>query len=129
MFGIVTVDGKLTYCNAGHNPPIVLGKAGVRRLEAGGPVVGLLEAAPYVQATETLDRGDIVVLFSDGVSEAFNVAGEDFGEARLLEVTRKSAESSTQQLLEQIIAAVRTFTTGAAQSDDITVMVLRYLGA
>ena len=77
LFGVLTAEGKLTYCNAGHNPPMVLGKAGVRRLEAGGPVVGLLEAAPYAQATEQLDPGDVIVLFSDGVSEAFNVAGED----------------------------------------------------
>jgi serine phosphatase RsbU (regulator of sigma subunit) len=129
MFGVVTAEGRLTYCNAGHNPPIVLGKAGVRRLEAGGPVVGLLEAAPYSEAAEQLDPGDIVVLFSDGVSEAFNVSGDDFGEARLLEVTRKSSGASAQALVEHVIAAVRTFTKGAAQSDDITVMVIRYLGA
>jgi len=129
LFGILTPKGELTYCNAGHNPPIVLGKSGVRHLEAGGPVVGLLELAPYAQAVEQLDPGDIVVLFSDGVSEAFNVAGEDFGEARLQEVTKRAAESSAQAIVEQIIAAVRTFAKGAAQSDDITVMVLRYLGS
>jgi sigma-B regulation protein RsbU (phosphoserine phosphatase) len=75
------------------------------------------------------DTGDIVVLFSDGVSEAFSVTGEDFGEARLLEVTQRTATSSAQAIVEQIIAAVRTFTKGAAQSDDITVMVIRYLGS
>jgi sigma-B regulation protein RsbU (phosphoserine phosphatase) len=128
MFGIVTAGGQLTYCNAGHNPPMVLGKAGVRRLEAGGPVVGLLEAAPYAQAVEQLDPGDVVVLFSDGVSEAFNVSGEDFGESRLQEVSLRSSESSAQSLVEEIISAVRAFTKGAAQSDDITVMVIRYLG-
>src|SRR5690606_14867621 len=85
LFGIMTAEGKLTYCNAGHNPPIVLGKRGVRRLEVGGPVVGLLEAAPYSQADVQLDPDDVVVLFSDGVSEAFNLAGEDFGVARLLD--------------------------------------------
>jgi sigma-B regulation protein RsbU (phosphoserine phosphatase) len=128
LFGILTAEGKLTYCNAGHNPPMVMGKAGVRRLEAGGPVVGLLEAAPYSQATEQLDPGDVIVLFSDGVSEAFNIAGEDFGEGRLLEVARAAGTASSQAFVEQIVAAVRAFTKGAAQSDDITVMVIRYLG-
>jgi serine phosphatase RsbU (regulator of sigma subunit) len=128
LFGIMTVDGKLTYCNAGHNPPLVLGKAGVRRLEVGGPVVGLLEAAPYAQADVQLDPGDVVVLFSDGVSEAFNVAGEDFGEVRLLDVAKGAAGSSSQAIVDEIIASVRKFTKGAAQSDDITVMVIRYHG-
>src|SRR5262245_3319963 len=128
FFGVLSAEGQMTYCNAGHNPPIVLGKSGVRHLDVGGPVVGLLELAPYVQAVEQLEPGDIVVLFSDGVSEAFNVTGEDFGEGRLQEVTKRAAESSAQAIVEQIIASVRTFTKGAAQSDDITVMVLRYLG-
>jgi sigma-B regulation protein RsbU (phosphoserine phosphatase) len=129
LFGVLMPDGKLTYCNAGHNPPMVLGTRGVRRLEAGGPVVGLLEAAPYSQATEQLDTGDVIVLFSDGVSEAFNLAGEDFGEGRLLDVARGAGGTSSQALVDQIVAAVRAFTKGAAQSDDITVMVIRYLGA
>jgi serine phosphatase RsbU (regulator of sigma subunit)/pSer/pThr/pTyr-binding forkhead associated (FHA) protein len=128
LFGIVTTEGNLTYCNAGHNPPFVIGKSGVRRLEAGGPVVGLLEMAPYAQGVEKLDPGDVVVLYSDGVSEAFDTAGEDFGEARLLTVSQAAADLGAPALVERIISSVRTFTKGAAQSDDITVMVLRYLG-
>ena len=70
------------------------------------------------------------MLFSDGVSEAFNVAGEDFGEARLIELAARAAgQRSAQALVEQIIAGVRAFAKGAAQSDDITVMVIRYLGS
>jgi serine phosphatase RsbU (regulator of sigma subunit) len=129
MFGILSQDGQLTYCNAGHNPPLVLGKRGLRRLEAGGPVVGLIEMAPFTQETVQLDAGDVVVVFSDGVSEAFNLAGEDFGEARLLDVSQKSADLPSHAFVERIIASVREFTKGAAQSDDITVMVIRYLGA
>jgi sigma-B regulation protein RsbU (phosphoserine phosphatase) len=128
LFGIVTTEGNLTYCNAGHNPPFVIGKSGVRRLEAGGPVVGLLEMAPYAQGVEKLDPGDVVVLYSDGVSEAFDTAGEDFGEGRLLTVSQAAADLGAPALVERIISSVRTFTKGAAQSDDITVMVLRYLG-
>jgi serine phosphatase RsbU (regulator of sigma subunit) len=129
MFGIVTADGALSYCNAGHNPPLVVGRSGLRRLEEGGPVVGLLEFAPYGQGQITLDAGDTIVVFSDGVSEALDSAGEEFGDARLQEVAEAAMGRSAQTLVDGIIAAVRDFTKGAPQSDDITVMVIRYLGA
>jgi serine phosphatase RsbU (regulator of sigma subunit) len=128
LFGTVTAEGQLTYCNGGHNPPMVFSKTGVRRLETGGPVVGLLPEVPYDQGQEQLEAGDVVVIFSDGVSEAFNSAGEDFGEARLQEVAQQGVKEAAHALVDHIIAAVRAFTKGAAQSDDITVMVLRYLG-
>jgi serine phosphatase RsbU (regulator of sigma subunit) len=128
LFGIVDAAGQLAYCNAGHNPPFVVGKSGVRRLDVGGPVVGLLDMAPYELGRATLDPGDVVVLYSDGVSEAFNAAGEDFGETRLLEVAQAAAGGSAPAHVERIIAAVRAFTKGAPQSDDITVMVIRYRG-
>ena len=128
MFGMMDGAGSLTYCNAGHNPPFVLGKSGIRRLEDGGPVVGLLEFAPYSQDTVRLDPGDLIVIFSDGVSEALNAAGEEFGDARLEEVATGVREASSAVVVEKIVASVREFTKGAPQSDDITVMVIRYLG-
>lgn len=129
MLGSVAPDGRLTYCNGGHNPPFVIGRSGVRRLEAGGPVIGLLEFAPFEQDTVQLDPGDVVIVFSDGVSEAMSVAGEEFGDARLLEVAQGGVGDTVQAQVDRVIAAVRQFATGAPQSDDITVMVLRYLGA
>lgn len=128
MLGSVTIDGRLTYCNGGHNPPFVIGRSGVRRLEAGGPVVGLLERATFGQDTVQLDPGDVVVIFSDGVSEAMNTASDEFGDSRLLEVAQAGLQESVHAQVERIIAAVREFAKGAPQSDDITVMVLRYLG-
>ena len=128
MYGLVSASGQLTYCNAGHNPPFVIGKSGVRRLEAGGPVVGLLEFAPYDQETIQLDAGDTIVIFSDGVSEALNSAGEEFGDQRLLEAVQLAGAARAQGVVEHLLAAVRAFTHGAAQSDDITVMVARYAG-
>ncbi len=128
MFGVLTAQGGLTYCNAGHNPPLVIGRAGVRRLETGGPVIGLIEAAPFDEGTDQLDPGDVVLIFSDGVSEAFSIAGEEFGEARVIEVATAAPNAAAQALVERMIVAVRAFTKGAVQSDDITVMVIRYLG-
>jgi serine phosphatase RsbU (regulator of sigma subunit)/pSer/pThr/pTyr-binding forkhead associated (FHA) protein len=132
MFGIIRADGTLTYCNAGHNPPVIIGKSGVRRLEEGGPVVVLLEFAPYSQESVKLDAGDIVVVVSDGVSEALNAAGEEFGDDRMLEAAHQAArdagEVTSPALVESIVSAVRAFTKEAPQSDDITAMVIRYLG-
>lgn len=128
MFGILSEAGQLTYCNAGHNPPIVTGKAGVRRLETGGPVIGLLEFAPFMQGVVTLDPGDVLVIFSDGVSEAMNAAGDEFGDDRLLEVVAAGQGESMHDMVERVFAAVRAFTVGAPQSDDITVMAIRYQG-
>jgi serine phosphatase RsbU (regulator of sigma subunit) len=128
MLGSLTDDGRLTYCNGGHNPPFVIGTSGVRRLETGGPVIGLLEFAPFSQETVQLDPNDVVVIFSDGVSEAMSNSGEEFGDDRLLEVAQAGSRDTVQGIVERIVAAVRAFTLGAPQSDDITVMVLRYLG-
>src|SRR5262245_28578154 len=128
MFGLIRSDGALTYCNAGHNPPFILGKSGVKRLGEGGPVVGLLEFAPYDQEKVQLTKGDTVIIFSDGVSEALNAAGDEFGDDRLEQVAGEAGDGPPPVIVEHIIASVREFTKGAPQSDDITVMVVRYLG-
>jgi sigma-B regulation protein RsbU (phosphoserine phosphatase) len=129
MFGVVAADGTLTYCNAGHNPPFVIGKKGAQRLEAGGPVVGLLEFAPYDQGSVKLEAGDTVIVFSDGVSEAMNSQAEEFGDDRLLAAINAAGNANAPALVDHVINAVRVFTKGAAQSDDITCMAIRYLGA
>ncbi|MCC7185264.1 MAG: SpoIIE family protein phosphatase [Acidobacteria bacterium] len=128
MLGVVSIDGTLTYTNAGHNPPFVVGPSGVRRLEDGGPVIGLLEFAPYSQRTVSLVPGDTVVVFSDGVSEALDSAGEEFGDDRVLASVQAAAGTDAQTLVRQVFDAVRDFTAGTAQGDDITAMVIRYLG-
>ncbi len=128
MLGIVSMDGTLTYTNAGHNPPFVIGPGGVRRLEDGGPVVGLLEFAPYSQASVSLTPGDTVIVFSDGVSEAQDAAGEEFGDDRLLAAVQAAGAVDAQTLVTRVFDAVKVFTAGTAQGDDITAMVIRYLG-
>ena len=128
MFGVVSPDGQMTYCNAGHNPPVVIGLNGVKRLDVGGPVVGLLEFAPYDQETVRLEPGDTIIIFSDGVSEALNSAGEEFGDDRLLAVVEHAGKQPAAEIVDRLVAAVREFTRGAPQSDDITAMAVRYLG-
>jgi phosphoserine phosphatase RsbU/P len=131
MYGTLEPDGRLTYCNAGHNPPLVIGKDPgggfrVRRLETGGPIVGLFEAASFEEETVTLAPGDWLIVFSDGVSEALSASGEEYGEARIVSVAERHADLAAPEFLQAIFSDVRAFTKGAAQSDDITALVLRY---
>ncbi|MEO8519920.1 MAG: PP2C family protein-serine/threonine phosphatase, partial [Acidobacteriota bacterium] len=132
MYGALYPDGRLTYCNAGHNPPLVLsnrnGAFSMRRLECGGPIVGLFEQAHYDEETVTLEKGDWLIVFSDGVSEAMSRDGDEYEEERIRACVEKNFALDPPKLLEALFADVREFTRGAAQSDDITAMVLRYGG-
>ncbi len=130
MYGALRPDGRLTYCNAGHNPPLVIsGRAGalsVRRLECGGPIVGLFETATYDEETITLADGDWLIVFSDGVSEAMSLTAEEYAEERIVKCVETNLGADPRGLLEALFADVRKFTRGTPQSDDITAMVLRY---
>ncbi|MEZ5294146.1 MAG: SpoIIE family protein phosphatase [Vicinamibacterales bacterium] len=129
FYATLSEDGGLAFCNAGHNPPLVVGAAGARPLNGSGMPVGLFAGATYTDEQAHLDPGDVLVVYSDGVTEALNPAGEEFGEARLIaEVTRHRA-APLGDLLQQIVTAVQGFAAGASQSDDVTVMVVRYLGS
>jgi serine phosphatase RsbU (regulator of sigma subunit) len=129
FFGVLDVNGTLTYCNAGHNAPMLIGKRGMRRLEEGGLILGIFEDVTYEQGTVHLERGDTIVVFSDGVSEALSAANEEFGEPRLQQVIEKDLSVGPQEILEHLLEAVRDFTTGAVQNDDVTALVVRYAGA
>ncbi|MGB2716010.1 MAG: SpoIIE family protein phosphatase [Vicinamibacterales bacterium] len=129
MYGVLDPDGRLIYCNAGHNPPLIISSSGsgaIRRLDRGGPIVGLFETATYEDEAVKLAPGDWLVVFSDGVSEALSAAGDEYGEGRIVSVVQDNASFDPPQLLEALFANVRDFAKGAAQSDDITAMVLRY---
>jgi phosphoserine phosphatase RsbU/P len=126
MYGVLDSSGRMVYCNAGHNPPLVIGTGGVRRLETGGPIVGLFEAASYEEETIRLAPGDWLVVFSDGISEAMSATSEEYGEARIIDVVQRNVKLEPQRLLDALFHDVREFARGAAQSDDITAMVLRY---
>jgi serine phosphatase RsbU (regulator of sigma subunit) len=130
MYGALQPDGRLTYCNAGHNPPLIISQAGgsptIRRLERGGPIVGLFEGATFEEETVRLAPGDWLIVFSDGVSEALSAAGDEYGDDRIIAVVNNNPQVEPQQLLEALFLDVREFAKGAAQSDDITAMVLRF---
>ena len=120
------IQGRFEYVNAGHNPPILLHRGdGVTRLEPGGTVVGLLENAPYEQGSVSLRPGDVLVAFTDGISEAMNLADEEWGEERLLDAIRGCKGESAQKLLDCLFDAATRFAGAAPQHDDMTLVVLR----
>jgi sigma-B regulation protein RsbU (phosphoserine phosphatase) len=126
LYGRLSADGRLTYCNGGHNPPVLLTGAGVKRLETGGLILGLFAQATYQQETIALAPGDVLVVYSDGVTEALDPAGQDFGEERLLACLEANRTRPPAELLDRVLSSVRSFVGGAAQHDDVTALVLRY---
>jgi sigma-B regulation protein RsbU (phosphoserine phosphatase) len=121
------VSGVLRYCNAGHIPPHLLRANGEKTTLAGtGIPLGIDADRPYRIAEVALHPGDALFLFSDGITEAFNVAGEEFGNGRL-EVALEGARGGTAaSLIEGVLEATAVFTTGTDQSDDITCLALVY---
>lgn len=128
FYGIL--DNKLrtlTYVNAGHNPPIVYHAAdeSFHILEATGIAMGAMEDSDYDAKTRQLEKGDIVVLYTDGITEAMNNQGEMFGEDRLCAVIKASTEKPANMILSGILDEVLAFCETAPQFDDITLMVVR----
>ena len=129
FYGVLSPGGELTYCNAGHNPPLLISKNGVRRLTTGGLIVGPFDEATYEEEVVTLSPGDTVITFSDGVSEASNMQGTAFGIDRIVEcVDAVPSDMEPRQLVQEVLAAVRKFIVGVPQNDDITVLIARYRG-
>src|SRR5688572_8696458 len=128
FYGAITADGQLSYSNAGQEPPLVIRTDSTSWLEEGGPVLGLLSIATYAYATVSLAPGDLVVVCSDGVTEARNLAGDEFGRDRFVEALNGRHGSKPEIALEQVLSAVKNFSQGAAQADDITLLILRYKG-
>jgi serine phosphatase RsbU (regulator of sigma subunit) len=120
--------GDLAYANAGHNPPILVRASGeAEMLEGGGPVLGILPIASYSEMHAHLDRGDMIVLYSDGVTEANNAAYDEFDEERFIEVLKAHRTEPASQIVQAVIQAVTEFAAGAPQADDITLLVAKRL--
>ena len=118
----------LTYVNCGHNPPMVFGHSGsVVRLDVGGPVIGLIEQCCYTQGRLVLESGDVLVGFTDGISEAMNGRDEEWGEERLVEAVLPARALTAPRLIERIMEAADRFAAGARQYDDMTIVIVRLL--
>jgi phosphoserine phosphatase RsbU/P len=114
---------RLSYVNAGHVPPFVLGRDGqAKRLTEGGPVLGLLEDAEFEAGEWELQGGDVVAILSDGATEALSPGEEEFGDARVLAALRPAA--SAKAVLDALFAAVHEWVGVRGRSDDLTALIL-----
>jgi phosphoserine phosphatase RsbU/P len=127
FYGVLDpATGELAFSNAGHNPPFLVRKSGeVEALSGGGPVLGILPVAPYKEQHVRLETGDCLVIYSDGVTEATNTAEEEYGEERLVEVLKERHNDPSSAIVNAVMESLTQFTLGAAQADDITLVVAR----
>ena len=116
---------RLVYTNGGHNAPMLLRGNEVLLLETGGPPVGLFRPARYEQAEIDLQPGDLLILYTDGVSEAENHAQEEWGEDALVAATRSCGALPPSEMIARIMQAADTFSNGAPQHDDMTLVIAR----
>ena len=127
FFGVLDAEGHCTYVNAGHNAPLLVRPDGsIAALTEGGMVLGIFPAATYESGTVELEPGDHLVLFTDGLLEALNTAGEEFGEERVRDLLRQNSNASASTLLSRLQEELDAFSAAAPQHDDITMMVLGF---
>lgn len=121
---------RLRVVRAGHELPFVVKADGtVCKLESGGPVLGLLPDVPFAVEEMALERGDVLCLYTDGVTEAYDSSDEEFGVERLVETVREARHSNARDIVAAIVARVRNFSTLEALPDDVTLVVVRVNGA
>jgi len=127
---------QVSYVNAGHNPPLLVRAAApsgaggddsrCEKLRAGGPVIGLFENLTYEEGRLQLHSGDMVVAYTDGLTESLNVVEQEFGEAELCELLNEAAaDLSADEILAEVVRRVRVWSAGAPQHDDLTLVVLK----
>ncbi|MDE3196381.1 MAG: SpoIIE family protein phosphatase, partial [Acidobacteriota bacterium] len=129
FFASLTKDGKLTYANAGHCAPMLVRKGQkIESLATTAMPVGLVPGAPFSTDERILSPGDRLVLYTDGVTEAQNIEGDFFGKNLLRDALKASESLDCAGMYDTVQQALRDFTGGAEQSDDITLVIAEYAG-
>ena len=132
FYGILHSDtGEIVYVNGGHNPPYLIRTDGsIEQTElTGGTILGFVEDERFKSKKIQLQPGDKLFLYTDGVTEAFNKDGEEFGDQRLVELLKGHAKTSLEELVGQTNKEVQSFSKGVPQSDDITLLTIQFNGA
>jgi sigma-B regulation protein RsbU (phosphoserine phosphatase) len=122
--------GDLRYVNGGHNPPVLVPGDGrpVQRLMPTGPMVGLLPGVAFKEGRATMLPGDTLIIFTDGVVEAENTAGEELGDEALIEVVRALPEAGADELFEALLTMTFKHMEGGGFKDDVTLVVIKRTG-
>ena len=120
------VTGALSFLNAGHNPPLIVHSAGtVEQLASGGLPLGIKPDAEYREGRTQLQPGDVLVIYSDGVTEAVSPTGEEFGATRLYEVVARNVNASAAGIRDRIESSLTKFAQGTSAADDITLVIVK----
>jgi sigma-B regulation protein RsbU (phosphoserine phosphatase) len=132
FYGVYDVLTRtLDYVTAGHHPPVLIRRGadggGRHRLDTGGPALGMMPDASYASARVVMQPGDLLVAFTDGITEAANAAEEEWGEARLIDELDASGPATASAIANRVLAAACGFARGLPQHDDMTVAVVRVL--
>ncbi len=131
FFGVFDpVASRFHYVNAGHNPPLLLRSSASGyehiRLDCGGPVIGLLPEASYEKGSLLLHPGDLLLAYTDGISEAMNFVQEEWGEEAMILAAQHAADGTAEEIGKAIFAAADVFAGKASQHDDMTVLVMKF---
>lgn len=119
-------SGALSFLNAGHNPPLIVHSAGtVEQLASGGLPLGIKPDAEYREGRTQLQKGDVLCIYSDGVTEAVSPTGEEFGATRLYEVVSRNIEASAAGIRDRIESSLTKFAQGTSAADDITLVIVK----
>ena len=128
FFGVIDPQtGIINYCNAGHNPPLLINQHVnhyAKKLTRTGVPLGIFEEASWEQIVDQSDPGNTFVLYTDGITEAQNKQGANFGEARLMKAIKSSPDNSAETIRDQILSSVDQFSSRSALLDDIALVVL-----
>lgn len=127
FYGILNIhEHRFSFCNAGHdNPYLISGSSAARRLSTGGVVLSILKSFPYSEDMTTLEPGDMLVIYSDGITEAMNQDAELFTDDRLGELLTQCKTLPAGEVINKVFAAVKAHAGSFSQSDDMTMVVLR----
>src|SRR5688500_2216666 len=123
--GRASSSGEIEICNAGHPPPLVIRGGVITPIEATGLPIGMFCSEEFSSHTERLERGDTLLLYTDGLIEARSPAGEDYGVERLSMLAASAGHLRPQAIVDACERAFRTFTAASAMADDLTIMALR----
>ena len=126
FIGILDVSSKkLEIVNAGHYPPLIARNGNLVKLRNTGVILGCFESAPFVRKEYLLEPHDVLVMFTDGITEANNVKGETYGDERLEKIITENCNKTAHELKEIIYKDVKAFEGGAKQTDDVTILIVK----